>query len=103
MHREWELAGHIAFHRNDCAQPRGLSFPDSRIIVVISSFADRKLCRASLHVSLRAIVFHATLLRAIASLITGSEREFLGESFISVDTDDVLSTTSSHLHARRFR
>jgi len=48
------------------AHSPGLSYADNYIVVVISSFADRKLCRANLHVSLRAVAFHATLLRTIA-------------------------------------
>lgn len=68
------------------AHSPGLSFADNCVVVVISSFADRKLCRANLHVSLRAVAFHATLLRTIVSLVTGSEHEFrlgIQESFIS--------------------
>lgn len=47
------------------AHSPGLSFADN-YVVVISSFADCKLCRANLYVSLRAVAFHATLVRTIA-------------------------------------
>lgn len=54
----------------------GLSFADNCLVLVISSFADRKFCRTNLHVSLRAVAFHATLLRTIALPVTGFELEF---------------------------
>jgi len=55
------------------ARSLGLSFADNCVVVVISLFADRKLCWANLRESVaricfvaRVVVFHATLLRTIA-------------------------------------